>query len=121
MTRYVWRNDAFYDRATGKRMRAPDRVCSPTVQSDVSYVSPLSMTPITSRSQRREEMKVHNVREVDPSEYKPVYRTRKWAERMGGEHDPKAGMPDYGDAQPFKRMAKDELPTRIAKTVEKRT
>lgn len=119
MTRYVWRDEAFYDRATGERMQAPDRVCMPSVQRDVSYVSPLSMQPITSRSQRREEMKAHNVREVDPSEYKPVYRTKKWAGRMRGDHDPTAGMPDYGDAAPFKRLAKDELPASIAKTVRK--
>jgi hypothetical protein len=117
MTRYVWRDDAFYDRTTGDRMQAPDRICAPRVQRDVSYVSPLSLQPITSRSQRREEMKAHNVREVDPSEHKPVYRSRKWAERMKGEHDPKAGQPDYGDAAPFARLAKDELPKRLAKTV----
>ncbi len=120
MTRYVWRNDAFYDRATGKRMQTVDIVCAPRVQRDVSYISPLSMTPITSRSQRREEMKVHNVREVDPSEYKPVYRSRKWAERMGGEHDPLAGKPAHVDDAPYRRLAKAELPKRIAKTVEKR-
>lgn len=119
MTRYVWRDDAFYDRSTGERMQAPDRVCRPAVLSDVSYVSPLSRQMVTSRSQRREEMKIHNVREVDPSEHKPVYRSKKWAERMNGEHDPKAGMPDYGAAAPFQRLAKDEMPASIAKTVSK--
>jgi hypothetical protein len=36
---------------------------------------------------------------------------------MGGEHDPKAGMPNYSDDAPFKRLSKDELPSHIAKTL----
>lgn len=115
--RYVFRNGEFVERKTGEPMDAPERVASPFVMRDVHYKSPLSLKEVTSRSQRREEMKVHNVREVDPSEYQPVYRSKKWAERMRGEHDPKAGQPDYGDAAPFKRLAKDELPQRIAKTI----
>lgn len=115
--RYVFRDGQFVERKSGEPMNAPDRIASPMLMKDVAYVSPLSRQPITSRSQRREEMKIHNVREVEPSEFKPVYRTRKWAERMKGEHDPKAGQPDYGDAAPFKRLSKDELPSRIAKTI----
>src|SRR4051794_23457434 len=117
--RYIWRNGEFVERKTGEPMQAPDRIASPFVMSDVHYKSPLSLKEITSRSQRREEMKIHGVREVAPSEHKPVYRSKKWAERMGGEHDANAGTPDYGDAAPFKRLAKGELPKRIAKTVEK--
>lgn len=118
---YVFRNGRFVEKKTGAPMVTPDRVASPFVVSDVAYVSPLSRQPITSRSQRREEMKIHGVREVDPSEYKPVYRNKANAERMRGEHDPKAGQPDYGDAAPFKRLSKDELPERLRKTVEKPT
>lgn len=32
------------------------------------YISPLSGVEVSSRRERREEMKIHNVREVDPSE-----------------------------------------------------
>lgn len=117
--RYVFRDGQFVERKTGEPMVSPDRIASPMLMRDVSYVSPLSRQMVTSRSQRREEMKIHNVREVDPSEHKPVYRSKKWAERMRGEHDPKAGLLDYGDAAPFKRLAKDELPSRIAKTIKR--
>lgn len=117
--RYVFRNGQFVERKTGEPMVSPDRVASPMLMRDVSYVSPLSRQMITSRSQRREEMKVHNVREVDPSEHKPVYRSRKWAERMKGEHDPNAGQPDFGDATPYRRLSKDDLPASIAKTIKR--
>lgn len=119
MTRYVFRDGQFVERKTGEPMVSPDRVASPMLMRDVSYVSPLSRKMVTSRSQRREEMKIHGVREVDPSEHKPVYRSKKWAERMRGEHDPGAGLIDYGDAAPFKRLSKDELPASIAKTIKR--
>lgn len=115
--RYVWRNDAFMERKTGEPMIAPDRIASPFVLSDVAYKSPLSGQEITSRSQRREEMKAHGVREVDPSEFKPVYRSRRFAEPLKGEHDPNAGRLEIKDEAPFKRLAKSELPSRIAKTI----
>lgn len=119
--RYVFRNGEFVERSTGEPMAAPDRIASPYVVSDVTYKSPLSGKEITSRSQRREEMKAHGVREMDPGEYKPVYRKKKNAERARGEHDPQAGMrrPD-GTEAPFHRLSRSELPARLAKTLEKR-
>ncbi len=106
MTRYVWRDDGFYNRATGERMEAPDRVCLPAVVSDVTYKSPLSGKEVTSRSQRREEMKVYNVREVAPDEYKPTYRKKENAIRNGGEWNPDAGGPKapLGDESIYKRL-----------------
>ena len=105
MTRYVWRDDGFYDRATGERMEAPERVCRPMVVKDVVYKSPLSGKEITSRSERREEMKVHGVREVDPGEWKPAYRKKENAIRNGGEWNPDAGgKPDLGDPSIYKRL-----------------
>lgn len=115
--RYVFRDGQFVERKTGEPMNAPDRVATPFVLSDVTYKSPLSGQEITSRSQRREEMKIHGVREVDPSEHKPVYRTRKWAERMKGDHDPKAGQPERKDDAPFARLSRADLPASIAKTI----
>lgn len=115
--RYVFRNGEFVERKTGEPMNAPDRIATPFVLSDIEYKSPLSLKTITSRSQRREEMKVHGVREVDPSEYKPVYRNKKRAERMRGEHDPNAGKPAYADEAPFERLSRAELPASIAKTI----
>lgn len=105
MARYVWRNDGFYDRATGERMEAPERIARPFVVKDVTYKSPLSGREITSRSERREEMKRHNVREVDPTEYRPTYRKKENAIRNGGEWNPDAGgKPDLGDPSIYKRL-----------------
>lgn len=119
MTRYVWRDDGFYNRTTGERMETVERVCRPAMWSDVSYMSPLSLKPVTSRSQRREEMKIHNVREVDPSEYQPRYRSKARAIAMGGEWDPDAGKPPEVDSKHYRRMSRDELPRQLAKTVER--
>lgn len=104
MTRYVWKGDGFYNKATGERMEAPDRVCLPAMISDVTYMSPLSGREVTSRSQRREEMKQYGVREVDPSEYKPTYRKKENAIRNGGEWDPDAGRSDPGDGSIYQRL-----------------
>lgn len=118
MTRYIWRNDRFEDRSTGDPMQAPDRIARPFVVSDVTYKSPLSGKEVTSRSQRREEMKIHNVREVDPGEWKPTYHKKENAISAGGEHNPRPKA-DMGDG--YKRLSRKDLPGRIAKTVEKRT
>lgn len=118
--RYVFDRDGdLVERKTGEPLNGnmPDRVASPMLMRDVAYKSPLSGKPISSRSQRREEMKVHNVREVDPGEFKPVYRSKKWARRMRGDYDAKAGAPDYGEAAPFKRLSRADLPANIAKTI----
>jgi hypothetical protein len=117
MTRYVWRNDRFEDRSTGEPMRTIERIARPFVVSDVTYKSPLSGKEVTSRSQRREEMKIHNVREVDPSEYRPTYHKRENAISARGEHEPRPKA-DLGDG--YKRLSRKDLPSRIAKTVEKR-
>lgn len=115
--RYVFRNGEFVERKTGEPMSAPDRIAMPMLMKDVHYKSPLSGKEVTSRSQRREEMKVHNVREVEPSEFRPVYRSRKWAERMRGDHDPNAGKRDVASDAPFQRIDKSELPQRLARSI----
>jgi hypothetical protein len=114
MTRYRWDGDQFVNRATGEPMQAPDRISAPMVVKDVSYVSPLTMRPVTSRSQRREEMKIHNVREVDPSEYRPTYHKKENAISAGGEHEPRPKV-DLGDG--YKRLSRKDLPARLAKTI----
>lgn len=54
------------------------------------YRSPLSQKEITSRSQRREEMKEFNVREVDPSEGphrdKSVYNSQRSEQKYSPKH-----------------------------------
>lgn len=75
----------------------------PQIVSDIDargmeYVSPATGKMITSRAERREDLKRSGCREVDPSEHKPEYRQKKYAKRFGGSLDkwnPEAG--------PFKR------------------
>lgn len=115
--RYVFRNGELVERKTGEGLDAPDRITAPMLMRDVAYKSPLSGKPVTSRSQRREEMKVHNVRELDPSEYKPTYRSRKYAERQRGDHNPEAGKRAMDGDAPFQRLSRDDLPKSLKATL----
>lgn len=99
MATHRYRVDAegyLVNRETGEREVLPDRVVSPMVRSDISYISPITRKPVTSRSQRREEMKIHNVREVDPSEHKVVWSDEKTARANRGEWE-KPKLPDLGE------------------------
>lgn len=116
MTRYRWNGERFVDR-DGLPMAVPvlDFVPMPYVVRDVSYKSPLSGKEITSRAQRREEMKVYQVREVDPSERKAkdiYYHNKKYAEAAGRDWKPKA-KPVVGDG--YQRLSRDDLPARLRK------
>jgi len=117
MTRYVWRNDGFVDRATGEPLQAPDRIGSPMVVRDIHYRSPISGQEITSRSARREEMKRHNVREVDPSEFTPRYAKRRNAEANRRDVEKIHTAPPPADDGTYQRLSMADLPVRIRKTV----
>lgn len=67
----------------------------PYIQSDLpAYKSPLGTGVVDGRAARREELKRHNCREVDPSEFNPVYRNPEFARKhgleLGGDPLPKA-------------------------------
>lgn len=47
------------------------------------YKSPLGTGWVTSRRERREDLKRGGCREVDPSEWKPRYINREWAAKRG--------------------------------------
>lgn len=67
MTRYVWRDGRWRDRATGEPMQATgDGIPAAYVMSDTTeFVSPLDFkTVITSRSQVRDLERRHGVRQV---------------------------------------------------------
>lgn len=65
MTRYVWNGNTWVKPAQRTRAAAP------MIQSDLpAYKSPLGTGWVEGRAARREEMKRHNVREVDPSEFR---------------------------------------------------
>lgn len=69
MARYLWKNDGFYDRKTGERMAVrKGPLCAPTVISDIpEYASPIDGRMITSRSERRDDLKRNNCVEYEPS------------------------------------------------------
>jgi len=80
MTTYVWRNGAFVDKATGAPMEVRDAnaICRPYVVSDIpEYRSPIDGRPITSRSERREDLKRNGCVEVDPPKHvRPLKNAR---------------------------------------------
>lgn len=75
MTRYVWRDGHFRDLKTNEPMDLPKReIATPTVISDLpAYMSPLGTGLIDGRRARREDLKRHNCREVDPGEWRPKW------------------------------------------------
>ena len=89
MPRYRW-NGAEIVEITGEEPRAAS---GPYVQGDLpAYRTPLGTGWINGRTARREEMKRHNVREVDPSEFKrttlvePAH-VREWRADRGISRD----------------------------------
>ena len=57
---------------------APSPLACPQVMGDIpEYMSPTGSGVIGSRSARREDLKRHGCREVDPGEYKPTYRSER--------------------------------------------
>ena len=92
MTVYVRRNGRLVDRRTGEPMlRANETrgLAMPHVRGDLpDYVSPLGSGVISGRAARREDLKRHGCREVDPSEYTPEYRNARLERRYSG------GLPD---------------------------
>lgn len=85
MTKHYWDKEARewveYDH---RAPRAPS--LTPFIASDIpAYKSPLGSGWIDGRRARREDMKRHNVREVDPSEFKPTYHNKDFARKLGKE------------------------------------
>lgn len=86
MARYVWKNDGFYDRATGERMkvRNPNAICTPTVISDIpEYLSPIDGRPISSRSHQREDLKRNGCVLAEPRKRPRGYKNEAWAKKRG--------------------------------------
>ena len=54
----------------------------PYVRGDLpAYQSPITGKPIEGRAARREDLARHGCREVDPSEYKPVYKNYAFCQK----------------------------------------
>lgn len=89
-----------YDRASDRMVevtrgpRQPSKF--PMITRDIpAYVSPLGTGVIDGRTARREEMKRHNVREVDPSERAVRVKEPDW-------------LPDYRAGKNFVRSNPNE-------------
>lgn len=79
--RYVWdrEHQCFVDPRTRLPMELPTKtkIAAPLIQSDLpAYMSPLGTGLIDGRRARREDLKRHNCREVDPQEWRPQREVR---------------------------------------------
>lgn len=88
MARYVWRNGEFVDPATGNPMDLPyaGQITMPMIVSDIpEYRSPIDGRLITSRSERRDDLKRNGCVEYEPSmsPTKGKYRNPKFCAKRG--------------------------------------
>ncbi len=108
-------NGVWINKATGKPMETRDGLFVPMIRSDLpSYISPITKRPVEGRAARREDLARSGSRETDPSEYKPVYHNKKYAESARGEWRPRV-RPDLGDG--YRRLPADA--SRLAKSSER--
>ena len=81
----------------------------PYVRGDLkAYTSPVTGKPIEGRSARREDLARSGCREVDPSEFKPVYRNYEFCQRrrlpyMGGDVPPPMSRDEKAEAKWHKK------------------
>lgn len=85
--RYTWKGDGFYDRS-GAPMEKPyaGQITMPHVISDIpEYASPIDGRMITTRSERRDDLKRNNCVEYEPSmsPTKGKFRNKKFCEKRG--------------------------------------
>ncbi len=98
-----------------KWQRAAEKASSlpmPYVRGDLKpYRSPITGKPVEGRSARREELAKYNCREVDPSEYKPIYKNYEFCQKrqlpyMGADVPPPMTRDEKMQAQARKRAEK---------------
>jgi hypothetical protein len=79
-----WETDG---RMTNNTAGRSDFPC-PTVIGDIpEYTSPIDGRPITSRSERREDLKRNGCVEYEPSVPKRYFRNERWARKRGALKD----------------------------------
>lgn len=90
MTRYVRRNGLFVNAQTGEPLLSDEErnapLAVPTIISDIpAYASPIDGRMITSRSERRDDLKRNNCVEFEPSmsPTKGKYRNKAFCEKRG--------------------------------------
>lgn len=85
--RFVWRNGAFRDRATGEPMAIPTGpLCVPMLTPVMGeYTSPIDGRPISTRHDRREDLKRNNCVEAGdmPSPTGGKIRNKAFAAKRG--------------------------------------
>ena len=98
-----------------KWQRATSKVSSlpmPYVRGDLKpYTSPITGQPVEGRAARREELAKYQCREVDPSEYKPVYKNYEFCQ--------KNRLPYMGDAVPPPMTRDEKMQAQARKKAEK--
>ena len=86
MIRCRWDNTIWDGAAWVPDPGRPRRAAGPYVASDLpAYKSPLGTGVVDGRAARREDLKRNNCREVDPGEFKPVFRDAKFCKQAGIE------------------------------------
>ena len=78
--KHIWHNGDWLDVSTLPRA---EQVGPYIVRDTPAYISPVSRKMIDGRAARREDLKRSGCREVDPSEFKPVYRNERFAKKHG--------------------------------------
>jgi hypothetical protein len=87
MTIYRWKDGGWRDKQSGAPMPLPEgrALAAPIVQSDITeYRSPIDGRPITSRSERREDLKRNGCVAAEPRPaHKRGYRNPRFAVKRG--------------------------------------
>jgi hypothetical protein len=96
MTKHVWRDGKWLDKATGlPTPDVSDGLHAPQIISDIpAYFSVATGKWVDGRRARRDDLARAGCREVDPSENPIKYcSTKKWADRLKMDHQPKVFEP----------------------------
>lgn len=80
MTRHIWHNG---DWVPVNAFEKAPRVGPFIMRDTPAYKSPVTGKVIEGRAARREDLLRSGCREVDPSEFKPVYRNERFAKKNG--------------------------------------
>ena len=88
MATYVWRDGKWVDKETESKplltakQRRSKKIACPMIISDLpAYVSPVTGKLIEGRKARREDLARSGCREVDPTEFKPIYRNYEFCQK----------------------------------------
>lgn len=80
MVTYVMRDGVLVEKDKAPPLRKETR-CMPCDLPE--YISPITGKPVDGRTERREELKRHGCREVDPSEWKDGYTNERFIKKHG--------------------------------------